>query len=229
MGITPDQLALFPLWYVAFLLSLTCHEASHSLVAMWGGDRTAYLSGQVTLNPLPHIKRELFGTVLVPVITFFISGSMLGWGSAPYDPRWEQQHPKRAALMALAGPAANFLLALLVVVLIHIGAGMGAFQLTGLASFSRVVDAAGGGAAEAAARFLSILFSLNLLLGVFNLIPVAPLDGHSAIGLILPDALFLRWLEFVRSPMSSLLGLLLAWRIMDYIFWPVFVVALGLL
>ena len=62
-----EQLALFPLWYVAFLLSLTCHEAAHALVAKWGGDLTAYYSGQVTLNPLPHIRREPFGTVLVPI------------------------------------------------------------------------------------------------------------------------------------------------------------------
>jgi Zn-dependent protease len=229
MSITPEQLAIFPLWYVAFLLSLTCHEAAHSLVAMWGGDRTAYYSGQVTLNPLPHMRREPFGTILVPLITFFISGSILGWGSAPYDPHWEQRHPKRAALMALAGPAANFLLAMLVVVLIHVGTGMGALRITGAASFSRIVESAGGGAAEGAARFLSILFSLNLLLGCFNLIPVSPLDGHSAIGLLLPEKVFVRWLEFVRSPMSSLLGLLLAWRIVDVIFWPVFLAALGLL
>ena len=67
-------LALFPLWYVAFLMSLTCHEAAHALVAKWGGDLTAYHSGQVTLNPLPHIQREPFGTVLVPIISLFLSG-----------------------------------------------------------------------------------------------------------------------------------------------------------
>ena len=74
---TPEQIALFPLWYVAFLLSLTCHEAAHALVAKWGGDLTAYSSGQVTLNPLPHIRREPFGTVLVPILSFLLSGWML--------------------------------------------------------------------------------------------------------------------------------------------------------
>ena len=226
---TQEQLSIFPLWYVAFLLSLTCHEAAHALVAKWGGDLTAYHSGQVTLNPLPHMRREPFGTVLIPIITFLISGSMLGWGSAPYDPRWEQKHPKRAALMALAGPVANFLLVILVAALIHAGTWMGTFQAPGAVSFSRIVDAAGGGAAEGAARFLSILFSLNLLLGCFNLLPVAPLDGHSAVGLLLPEDVFARWLGFIRSPMASLLGLLLAWRAFDVIFWPVFVAALGLL
>src|ERR1700675_3147115 len=112
-----QQLATLPLWYVAFLLSLTCHEASHALVAKWGGDMTASESGQVTLNPLPHMKRELFGTVIVPLASFLIGGSMIGWGSAPYDPLWEQRHPKRAAWMALAGPTANFLLAIVSILL----------------------------------------------------------------------------------------------------------------
>ncbi len=228
---TPDMealLALFPLWYVAFLMSLTCHEAAHALVAKWGGDLTAYHSGQVTLNPLPHIRREPFGTVLVPIISLFLSGWMLGWGSAPYDPYWEQRRPKRAALMALAGPAANFLLALAAVLLIHAGTGMGFFVIPETFSFIRVVEATSA-AGEGAAQFLSILFSLNLLLGTFNLIPVPPLDGHSAIGLVLPEDLFRRWLEMVRSPMLSLLGLLIAWRYFDVVFFPVFFLALRLL
>ena len=54
----PELLALGALWYVAFLLSLTCHEAAHALVATWGGDDTAAAGGQVTLNPLPHMQRE---------------------------------------------------------------------------------------------------------------------------------------------------------------------------
>jgi len=225
---TEELISLFPLWYVAFLLSLTCHEAAHALVAKWGGDLTAYASGQVSLNLLPHIQREPFGTVLVPILSFLLSGWMLGWGSAPYDPLWEQRHPKRAALMALAGPAANFLLVFLVVLLIQGGTSLGTFQASGGLDFTRIVDATNG-SAESVARFVSILFSLNLLLGTFNLIPVPPLDGHSAVGLVLPEDLFRRWLELVRSPMFSLLGLLIAWRYFDVIFAPVFFFALRLL
>lgn len=225
---TPELLSLFPLWYVAFLLSLTCHEAAHALVAKWGGDMTAYNSGQVSLSPLPHIQREPFGTVLVPILSFLLSGWMLGWGSAPFDPHWEQRHPKRAALMALAGPVANFLIAFLVVLLVHAGTGMGVFQSPEFMGFARIVDATNG-SAEGAARFVSILFSLNLLLGTFNLLPVPPLDGHSAVGLVLPEDLFRRWLVLVRSPMFSLLGLLVAWRYFDVIFGPVFFFALRLL
>ena len=68
-----ELLAMAPMWYVAFLLSLTCHEAAHALVALWGGDPTAFHGGQVTLNPVPHIRREPFGTV------FFLSTNVLLW------------------------------------------------------------------------------------------------------------------------------------------------------
>ena len=228
MGLTPEQIAVFPLWYVAFLLSVTCHEAAHALVAKWGGDLTAYNTGQVSLNPMPLIRREPWGTVLVPVLTFFLSGSMLGWGSAPYDPRWEQRHPKRAALMALAGPAANFLLAIAMIVVIHAGRALGVFQAMGSAG-ERFGGATVGGAAAGVQQFLFILFYLNVLLGSFNLLPVSPLDGHSAIGLLLPEDMFLRWLAFIRSPMASLLGLLLAWKFFGFLFDPIFSVALSLL
>lgn len=75
---------------------------------------------------------------------------------------------------------------------------------------------------EGVAAFISVVFSLNLLLGTFNLLPVAPLDGHSAIGLLLPEQLHVRFLSFVRQPMPSLLGILLAWQVFDSIFFPVF-------
>jgi Zn-dependent protease len=217
-----ENLGQLPLWYVAFLLSLTFHEAAHSWAAKLGGDLTAYHAGQVTLNPAPHIRREPFGTVLVPLLSFLFGGWMLGWGSAPYDPFWEQRHPKRAAAMALAGPAANFLLVLVSAVVVKAGIAFGLFQIPSGFGFARIVDAAAPGVAEPLAAFVSVVFSLNLLLGTFNLIPVAPLDGHSALGLILPEELHLRFLAFVRQPMASLLGIVVAWRMFDSIFFPVF-------
>ena len=215
--------------YAVFLLALTCHEAAHALAAKWGGDPTAYYSGQVTLNPWPHIRREPFGTVVVPALTFYFSGSVLGWGSAPYDPFWEQRHPKRAAWMALAGPLANFGLVILAAITIHLGILAGVFQIPSSAGYAHVVNATGAGLSEGLAAFVSRMFSLNLLLGVFNLLPVAPLDGHSAIGLILPDAVHRRFLEFIRQPMPSLLGLMIAWRAVDPLFYPIFGIAINLL
>jgi len=103
------------IWYVAFLFSLTCHEAAHALVAKLAGDRTAYEAGQGTLNPIPHMRREPIGMIVAPLVTYFANGFMLGWASAPYDPRWQQRYPKRAGWMALAGPGANFILVILAI------------------------------------------------------------------------------------------------------------------
>ena len=184
----------------------------------------------MTLNPLPHIRREPFGTVLVPVLSYFLAGWMIGWASAPYNPAWQRQYPRRAAWMALAGPAANFTLVILAAVAIHIGLASGAFVPPGRVGFTRVVDAtAPASMAGGAAALLSILFSLNLLLGTFNLLPVPPLDGTSAIGVILPERLARRAADLGRNRTFALFGLLLAWILFDYIFRPVFIAALNLL
>ena len=217
------------MWYVSFLLSLTCHEGAHALAAKWGGDLTAFHQGQVSLNPIPHVRRELFGTVLVPILTYAMGGSMLGWGSAPYDPIWQRRYPRRAAWMALAGPAANFTLVLVAALAIHAGIFGGILKQPESANFTHVVTSAGSVLGDGLAKFLSILFSLNLLLGLFNLLPVPPLDGNTAIGLILPEAIALRVIDFSRNQMFALLGLVLAWRIFDPLFQPLFIMTLNVL
>src|SRR6266481_5097613 len=110
---SPELLAYGFVWYVAFLFSTTCHEAAHALVAKLGGDDTAARGGQVSLNPVPHIQREPWGMVLIPILSFIFTRGMIGWASAPFNPEWERRHPRRAGLMALAGPAANYTLLLL--------------------------------------------------------------------------------------------------------------------
>ena len=215
----PEILALGGLWYVAFLLSLTCHEAAHAYVAFRGGDSTAAAAGQVTLNPLPHMRREPMGTVAVPLLTFALNQWMLGWASAPYSARWEQLYPHRAGWMALAGPAANFLLALAAAVLINVGIAAGLFEIPASATFFRVVEASGD--LEPIAQFLSILFTQNLLLMLFNLLPVPPLDGNTAIGLLMPESLARRWFHITRDRAFGILGLVLAWYFFGDLFWPV--------
>lgn len=215
----PDFLADAPLWYLAFLFSTVCHEAAHSLVAKWGGDYTAYAGGQVTLDPMPHLRREPVGLLILPLLSFFLfrGGGMIGWGSAPYDPYWQIRYPRRAALMALAGPMSNFLLVLISGTLLLVGIKVGVFAL----SDSMLSLATGEGIYGACAYFLAIFFKLNLILGVFNLLPVPPLDGHSALGLILPESTFLKFLELVRTPTFSLIGLLVAYNVFPYLLWPV--------
>src|SRR5262250_1038166 len=153
--LTPDLIALGFIWYVVFLFSTTCHEASHALAAKLGGDETAALGGQLTLNPLPHVRREPFGMVVFPILAFLFTQRIIGWASAPFNPDWERRYPRRSAWMALAGPAANFALMFSAVGLIHLARYYGWFH--------RGPDGQSG--------FLEILLSafyfLNLLLGVF--------------------------------------------------------------
>lgn len=225
----PEILALAPIWYVVFLLSLTCHEAAHALAADWGGDPTAALGGQVTLNPLPHVRREPFGTILVPILSLVLGGWMIGWASAPFDPYWQQRYPRRAAWMALAGPAANLVLVIIAALAIHTGMALGYFSPPMSAGFTHIVDAEPGGAAEALAPFLSLLFSQNLLLMSFNLIPVAPLDGATVIGLFVSESTALKIYDFMRQPGMSLLGLVIAWKLFGEIFSPLFWFAMNVL
>lgn len=222
----PDFLLMGLLWYVAFLLSTTCHEAAHALAAKRGGDLTAFHGGQVTLNPLPHIRREPFGMILFPLISYAIGGWMMGWASAPYDQAWCRQYPRRAAKMALAGPAANFALVILAGLSIQIGLHSHVF-IPADRGFSSIVTAASPGLAEGVARLLSLLFSLNVLLGTFNLIPVPPLDGFNVIPLFLSEAggrRYLSWADSVRT--YSIVGLVIGWVIFNRVYGSIFDVAL---
>jgi Zn-dependent protease len=225
---TPDLLTLGVIWYIVFLFSTSCHEGAHSLVAKLGGDPTASLAGQVSLNPLPHIRRSPLGMVVIPIATYLLPPHwMIGYASAPYDPDWQRRYPHRAAWMALAGPGANFALAILAGVAIRVGMLMGFLQQPESAGFTRITQAAVPGFAEFAAVALSILFVLNVLLGTFNLLPVPPLDGHTGITLLMPDAVAIRFLDWTRR--QGLFGILLAWLLYDRIFEFIFRGSLALL
>ncbi len=228
---SPELLILGVTWFVVFIFSTTLHEAGHAFAAYKLGDPTAYEGGQVSLNPLPHIQREPIGMLLVPLITFGTSqgGWMMGWASAPYDPEWAHRYPKRSALMAAAGPAANLLLVILSGLLIRIGVWTGAFYPPDVANFTAVTAAVPGSWATGAVTPLSILFSLNLLLFAFNLIPFPPLDGSAILPALMGDDMARRFHSFIRQPMFSLIGLFAAWRIFPVISDPLQTLALNLL
>src|SRR5580693_2995047 len=207
--------------YVVFLLSTTCHEASHALVAKWGGDMTAFEGGQVSLNPIPHVRREIFGMVILPIIGIASGTGLIGYASAPYNPAWSIQYPKRSGLMSLAGPAANFALVILAGIVMRIGLTMGIF-LPGAISTDNIVEAASAGWLTGAATILSVFFSLNLLLGCFNLLPVPPLDGFGVLGLFTDSegALRLQQLRMKMRGVWMLVGILLASRLLWYVYDP---------
>ncbi len=229
-NVTPELLALCLIWYIVFLLSTTCHEAAHAWAAKLGGDLTAYHGGQVSLNPLPHIQRAPIGMVLAPLVSFFWQGGrwMIGWASAPYDIRWAERYPRRAAWMALAGPAANFVLMLLAAAGIRMGMAMGYLDAPDRIRFPMVTEATNPDAGFAA-TFLSVMFVLNLVLGTFNLLPVPPLDGHAGITLLFPERAAVRFLEATGEGAFQLAGLLVAWYGYGYVFQRIFLTALNLL
>jgi Zn-dependent protease len=226
---TSDFLILGFIWYIVFLFSTTCHEGAHALIARLGGDPTAFHGGQVSLNPLPHIKREPFGLVVVPILSYFVAHWMIGWASAPYDPAWQQRYPRRAAWMALGGPAANFTLVLLSALGIRLGMHFGVFGMPDSVSFTHITEPLVPGTANFAATFLSIFFLLNLLLGTFNLLPVPPLDGNTGITLLMKEETGLRFLDWSHSQGFGMLGLLVAWYAFDKMFPYIFRFALAVL
>ncbi|MGD8377503.1 MAG: site-2 protease family protein [Acidobacteriota bacterium] len=204
----------FALWYVVFLFSLTIHEGAHALAAHLGGDDTAYHGGQVSLNPLPHIRQEPFGTLLLPVLSYLAFGWVMGWASTPIDALWARRHPRRAALMSLAGPAANLLLAIGAFAIARTLLAGGVLAAPDRADFDQVVRAAGSspsGAAVALAAVLSMALVLNTLLAAFNLIPVPPLDGSGVLEGLLPERAADRFRDWVAAPGTRWIGLLVVW------------------
>ncbi len=225
--IETSQVAEFGVWYVVFLFSLTLHEGAHALLARLGGDDTAYLGGQVTLNPLPHIRREPIGTVMMPILSFFMARWMMGWASTPFDPAWARRRPRAQALMSAAGPAANLLIAAGAFFVLRSLLGQGVLIRPGPDAFGigRLAQPAGRFGEslllEPAAMALSVALSLNVLLFLFNLLPIPPLDGSGVLQGLFPDGAGRLMESLSGTPMIGLLGMLAAWQMLDYVSAPV--------
>lgn len=222
----PEILVVAFCTYLVFLFSTVCHEAAHALAAKLGGDLTAYHGGQVSLNPVPHIRREPFGLGLYPLVTLFLTGGrgIIGFASAPYDPYWAMRNPRKAAWMAMAGPAANYILALLSAILLKLGLVAGLFRLADENSFGRyhqILQAANPDSLAAPiALALSLFFYLNLMLGTFNLMPIPPLDGFSIFLFFLPASGVQKFFEFRAS--ISAYSFFAIFLFSQYFFWDFF-------
>jgi len=227
---TPEILILGLAWYLVFVVSLTFHEAAHAFIAHRLGDSTAYNSGQVSLDPTPHIRREPIGMVVLPIISFLANGWMIGWASTPYDPNWARRYPKREILMAVAGPAANLILVIIAALLIRLGMLFDIFYPPETITFSHVVDVIREGRALAGIGVIvSILFTLNLVLFVFNLLPIPPLDGSALVPLFLSEQNANLYKQLITRPAFSIIGLIIAWQLFGFLFAPIHTLALNLL
>ncbi len=218
----PDTAFLAIVAYFVFLFSTVCHEAAHALAARLLGDPTAYHNGQVSLSPFPHIQQEPLGLGLLPVVSLLIamqgrSFGVFGYASAPFDPLWALRNPRRAGVMAMAGPAANFLLVLLAGLGMKAGIAAQAFRFGESSSFWRIVE--GSGTADGAAVLLSVFFSQNLMLGLWNLLPVPPMDGFSMLLFVLPQR-SAAWFFETRQTLGMFFPM--AMFGLSTVFWPWF-------
>jgi Zn-dependent protease len=237
------EVANLAVWYLVFVFSTTCHEAAHAWVAYRGGDLTAYSLGHVTLDPTPHIRRSPFGMVIVPILSFVLpllmhrpgepppDHWMIGWASVPVNRQWAVSHPRRAAVMSLAGPAANLLLASLSLLAMRLLVDNG-ILVHGTAYDSLVAVPDGQNVNTllgALAKGLSVMLFLNVILGLFNLVPLPPLDGAGVLEGAAPRATagFFQLLRDV--PAVELLGLLVAWRYFPFVAYPALGVVVTLL
>ncbi|MEI8350578.1 MAG: site-2 protease family protein [Candidatus Omnitrophota bacterium] len=162
----------FILLIVILFFSITLHEYSHGWIANRLGDPTAKISGRLTLNPLAHI--DLFGTILLPVLLLIISqgGFSFGYAKPIAINPYHFKNPRRDMMwVGLFGPLANFVIAFFLVLF---------FKLLPFTLFSRVLLEG---------------IVINLILGIFNLIPVPPLDGSRVISALLPYRLFYTYLR----------------------------------
>jgi len=171
---------------VAFLFAISVHESSHAWMANRLGDPTARMLGRISLNPIRHI--DIVGTILLPAIAAITGAPLLGWAKpTPVDPR-NFKHPVRDDILtAVIGPISNFVIAIgcfVVLVIVAKASASGEYIVQNVAA--RTLVNTSSSIMPIALLFHEALL-LNLLLGIFNLIPLPPLDGSHVIRHFLPD------------------------------------------
>jgi Zn-dependent protease len=196
------------IWTIPALFAITLHEVAHGWMARFFGDRTAEMLGRLSLNPLRHI--DPLGTVLVPGILLAIGGPLIGWAKPVPVATSVLRHPRRALIfVALAGPVANLIMALIWCAI-----------LAGIARVNGNETLIFWIASMAQAGIV-----VNVVLAVFNLLPVPPLDGGRVLAGLLPPrwgsrlekiepiGLFLvlgfsmlRWLDWLFEPAFRVMG-----------------------
>jgi Zn-dependent protease len=171
--------------------------------------------------------------IVIPVLTSLTQGFTMGWASAPHDPAWADRHPRRAACMSAAGPLGNLAIAAAVFAVIQAGLVLGAFEPPQHATVQHLVANAMPSdpleAGDFLAEGLSVLLSLNVLLLVFNLLPLPPLDGASVLTLALPSGAARRLRAAVAAPGLSFVGILAAWQLFPALASPVMAALVRLL
>ncbi|MDD2751530.1 MAG: site-2 protease family protein [Candidatus Omnitrophica bacterium] len=179
------------------IIAMTTHEFAHGWVAYKLGDSTAKYSGRLTLNPLAHI--DLFWTIILPFFLFITTQGQFVFGAAKPVPinYWSLRNPKRDIIwVGLSGPLANFIFALVLSMFLRF------IPLPDLLYF-----------------VFQNLVMINIILGVFNLVPIPPLDGSRILSGLLPDRLSYRM--SMLEPYGFIIVVILIWMgLFDFLIWP---------
>jgi Zn-dependent protease len=186
------------------IFAITLHEAAHAYAARYFGDNTAYAAGRMSLNPMIHI--DLFGTIIIPVLLYLSTGFVFGYAKPVPIDFSRLKNPKRdMAWVALAGPGANFVMALMWLVL---AAMLAFFQVNEV--FPNKVAQAG--------------VVTNLLMFAFNLVPIPPLDGGRVVTSLLPNRMAYKFARI--EPYGFFIVLALIWlNLLGFWVYPVMGVA----
>lgn len=192
-------------WALPVLLAITVHEVAHGWVALRLGDKTAMMMGRLTLNPIKHI--DPVGTLLVPGLMLVMGGFIFGWAK-PVPVTWDNlRHPRRdMALVALAGPMANLLMALMWAVIMKLALVLATTGSAEMIALPLLYMGAAG-------------ITINLILMVLNLLPLPPLDGGRIVASLLPERFSWQFNRLERWGFIILLGLMVM-GVLGKILWP---------
>lgn len=180
----------------AALIAIVCHELSHGLISYLLGDPTPKEQGRLSLNPAKHL--DLFGTLCLIFFGF-------GWAKpVRVDPRYYKNPKWGMALVALGGPLANFIIALI--------SGLAVTLIQNYAPYTEFYNIL--------FNFFLYLMIINIGLGTFNLIPIPPLDGSKIIGAILPDTAYVQYMKYQKYGMIFIIGLLILLDVLEAMGYP---------
>jgi len=221
-----NEIVLIVFYVVILLYSVIIHEVFHGVAALWMGDNTAKYAGRITFNPLKHIDPWL--TIGMPMLMLFLTGGKFAFGSAkpvPYNPYNLKNQKWGPALVALAGPGINILIALVAAVaakLITLPLAAKVDIISNFNEWGNISYAISGSVGAIFYELLVIIIFWNVFLAFFNLIPIPPLDGSKLLFAIIPVSvetmamleqfgfiLLLFAIFFFSGPLGAFLNLML--------------------